>query len=207
MVQLPTWANEKRLRAMGYHLIAGIDEVGRGALAGPVVAAAVILPLRLRAPWLKSVRDSKQLTPSQREALFPLIMKAAVATGIGIVPAEKIDTQGIVPATRQAMCLAVNQLSCTPDFLLIDALDLPALLFPQESLIRGDCLCFSISCASILAKVSRDRIMKELDALCPGYGFKEHKGYGTREHLSCLSRLGPCIVHRRSFAPVKGLLR
>lgn len=207
MVQSPTRAKEKKLAAAGYHLIAGIDEVGRGALAGPVVAAAVILPPRLKAPWLKLVRDSKQLSSSQREALFPPIEQAAMARGIGIVPAEEIDTEGIVAATRRAMCLAVNQLSCAADFLLIDALDLPALPIPQESLIRGDCLCFSISCASILAKVTRDRIMREMDTLYPGYGFQQHKGYGTEEHLSSLRRLGPSPVHRRSFAPVKELLR
>lgn len=207
MVQSPTRAKERKLAAAGYHLIAGIDEVGRGALAGPVVAAAVILPPRLKAPWLKLVRDSKQLSSSQREALFPLIEQAAVARGIGIVPAEEIDTEGIVAATRRAMCLAVNQLSCAADFLLIDALDLPALPIPQKSLIRGDCLCFSISCASILAKVTRDRLMREMDTLYPGYGFQQHKGYGTEEHLSSLRRLGPLPVHRRSFAPVKELLR
>lgn len=204
--QLPTRARERKLAAAGYHLIAGIDEVGRGALAGPVVAAAVILPCRLKAPWLKAVRDSKQLTSSQRETLFPLIRNAAVTAGIGIVPAEEIDTLGIVPATRQAMCLAVNQLSCPPDFLLIDALELP-LSIPQESLIKGDCLCFSISCASILAKVTRDRLMEELDALYLGYGFKRHKGYGTKEHLASLRQWGPSSVHRRSFAPVGELLR
>ncbi len=202
-----TLAEERRLPGQGYRLIAGIDEVGRGALAGPVVAAAVVLPRGLRAPWLAQVRDSKELTPAQRERLSALIQEATAAVGIGWVSAEAIDAQGIVPATRLAMARAVEQVSPSPDFLLIDALRLPALSQPQLSLVRGDKLCPSISCASIVAKVARDRLMREMDGVYPGYGFVRNKGYGTGFHLSSLLEQGACPIHRRSFAPVAVSLR
>jgi ribonuclease HII len=206
MARRPTWAEERRLHRQGYQLIAGIDEVGRGALAGPVVAAAIVLPKALKVPWLAQVRDSKELTPARRERLFAPIQEVARAVGIGVVPAEAIDALGIVAATRLAMSQAIEQLSPPPDFLLIDALKLPALALPQKALVRGDKLCLSISCASIVAKVTRDRMMREMDGRYPGYGFARHKGYGTGGHLSSLRELGACPIHRRSFAPVaKGL--
>jgi ribonuclease HII len=166
------------------------------------MAAAVVLPLGSSFPWLKLVRDSKQLSPRQRERVFDHLKRAGVAFGLGSVPHATIDRVGIVEATRTAMARAVEALPTRPDFLLIDALSLPEVDLPQKGIVRGDQLSYSIACASILAKVSRDRQMIELDGLYPGYGLARHKGYGTRQHLQCLLRLGPCAIHRRSFAPV-----
>jgi len=205
MMNLPTFDQEAALQAQGYRLIAGVDEVGRGALAGPVMAAAVILPLGVDFPWLGSVRDSKQLSPKQRERVFDLVQRAGIPFGLGSVPHATIDEVGIVQATRMAMAQAVDSLPSRPDFLLVDALSLPEVDLPQKGIIRGDQLSFSIACASIMAKVSRDRQMMELDGMYPGYGLARHKGYGTRQHLQCLGQLGPCAIHRRSFAPVWGL--
>ena len=204
-MKLPTFDQEAALQAQGYRLIAGVDEVGRGALAGPVMAAAVILPLGVDFPWLGSVRDSKQLSPKQRERVFDLVQRAGIPFGLGSVPHATIDEVGIVQATRMAMAQAVDSLPSRPDFLLVDALSLPEVDLPQKGIIRGDQLSFSIACASIMAKVSRDRQMMELDGVYPGYGLARHKGYGTRQHLQCLGQLGPCAIHRRSFAPVWGL--
>jgi ribonuclease HII len=153
------------------------------------------------------VRDSKQLTPRQRERLYPIIVSAALAVGVGSVPPDGIDELGIVPATRQAMGLAIAQLYLPPDFLLIDFLNLPRLSIPQKSITHGDALSFSIAAASIVAKVSRDRWMVQLDARYPGYGFARHKGYGTRQHREALVRLGPAPVHRLSYAPMKLMLQ
>ena len=205
MMKLPTFDQEHALQDRGYRLVAGVDEVGRGALAGPVMAAAVILPLGSDFPWLKLVRDSKQLSPRQRERVFDLVRSAGIPFGLGSVPHATIDRVGIVRATRMAMAEAVQALPSRPDFLLIDALSLPEVELPQKGIVRGDQLSFSIACASIVAKVSRDRQMTELDGVYPGYGLARHKGYGTRQHLQCLGRLGPCAIHRRSFAPVLGL--
>ena len=204
-MNLPTFDQEAALQAQGYRLIAGVDEVGRGALAGPVMAAAVILPLGVDFPWLGSVRDSKQLSPKQRERVFDQVQRAGIPFGLGSVPHATIDEVGIVQATRMAMAQAVESLPSRPDFLLVDALSLPEVDLPQKGIIRGDQLSFSIACASIMAKVSRDRQMMELDGMYPGYGLARHKGYGTRQHLQCLGQLGPCAIHRRSFAPVWGL--
>ncbi len=205
MMKLPTFDQEHALQAWGYRLVAGVDEVGRGALAGPVMAAAVILPLGADFPWLKLVRDSKQLSPRQRERVFDLVQDAGISFGLGSVPHATIDEVGIVKATRMAMAQAVGALPSRPDFLLIDALSLPEIDLPQKGIVRGDQLSFSIACASIVAKVSRDRQMTDLDSVYPGYGLARHKGYGTRQHLQCLGQLGPCAIHRRSFAPVLGL--
>jgi ribonuclease HII len=205
MTKLPTFDEEERLQSQGFRLVAGVDEVGRGALAGPVMAAAVILPLGADFPWLKLVRDSKQLSPRQRERVFDLVRGAGVLFGLGSVPHATIDDVGIVKATRMAMAQAVEALPSRPDFLLIDALSLPEVDLPQKGIIRGDQLSFSVACASIVAKVSRDRQMTELDGVYPGYGLARHKGYGTRQHLQCLCQMGPCAIHRRSFAPVLGL--
>lgn len=200
---IPTFAEEKALQAQGYRLIAGVDEVGRGALAGPVAAAAVILPLRLRAAWLKEVRDSKLLDPARREKLSGHIHKVAVSIGVGMVSSRVIDSQGIVKATYRAMRLAIKQLSPPAETLLIDYFRLPGVRLPQKGVVDGDSLCLSIACASIVAKVARDHLMVELDNTYRGYGLAGHKGYGTEEHLACLQRLGPCPIHRRSFSPVK----
>jgi ribonuclease HII len=169
------------------------------------MAAAVVLPLSADLPWLRLVRDSKQLSPKQRERVFDLVQRAGIPFGLGSVPHATIDEVGIVQATRMAMAQAVESLPSRPDFLLVDALSLPEVDLPQKGIIRGDQLSFSIACASIVAKVSRDRQMMELDGMYPGYGLARHKGYGTRQHLQCLGQLGPCAIHRRSFAPVLGL--
>ncbi len=206
MAQIPSFTEEKALEAQGYQYIAGIDEVGRGALAGPVVAAAVILPGHIDAPWLDQIRDSKQLTPAKRQLLFPQIREIAISIGIGIIHNEVIDTQGIIKATRLAMKSAIDQLSPPAQSLLIDYMRLPDVSLPQKGIKNGDSLCFSIACASIVAKVTRDRLMIKLDKVHPGYGLAQHKGYGTREHLICLRKLGPSPIHRRSFQPVKTII-
>ena len=206
MSQLPSFVEEKVHEAQGYRRVAGIDEAGRGPLAGPVVAAAVILPCDMDAPWLNLVRDSKQLSQSRRELLFHHIHEVATGIGIGLVQSEVIDDLGIVKATRLAMKLAIDQLQPPPESLLIDYMSLPEVKLPQKGITRGDSLCFSIACASIIAKVTRDHLMVELDRTYPGYRLANHKGYGTREHFACLRRLGPSPIHRRSFKPVKQML-
>jgi len=205
--QIPSFAEERILEAQGYQHIAGIDEAGRGALAGPVVAAAVILPCHVDVPWLNLVKDSKQLSPAKRELLFPYIHKIAVATGIGLASHEVIDTNGIIKATQSAMRSAIDQLSPPPETLLIDYMHLPDVELPQKGITKGDSLCFSIACASIIAKVTRDHLMMELDKVYPGYELARHKGYGTEKHLACLYRLGPSPIHRQSFRPVKDMIK
>jgi len=199
---MPSFIEEERLAAQGYHLIAGVDEAGRGALAGPVVAAAVILPVSLDAASLDGVRDSKLLSPAKRERLSRHIQEVAIAVGIGEAPHSLVDGQGIIKATRLAMKRAIERLSPFPESLLIDYMRLPDVNLHQKGITHGDDLCFSIACASIVAKVARDRMMVEFDRLYPGYGLAQHKGYGTRQHVACLSRLGACPIHRRSFRPV-----
>lgn len=203
---IPSFVEEEEMAARGYRLVAGVDESGRGPLAGPVVAAAVILPAPLNAPELASVRDSKLLKPRQRETLYRHIRATAISVGIGVINNQVIDDQGIIQATRLAMKMAVEQLAPPPESLLIDYLRLPELPYPQEGIKFGDRLCFSIACASIIAKVTRDRIMVGLDKAYPGYQLARHKGYGTAGHLACLRRLGPSPVHRRSFQPVKDVI-
>jgi len=198
----PSLLEEKELVALGYSLIAGVDEAGRGALAGPVVAAAVILPPSPRFKWLKLVRDSKELRQARRESLFDQIQQDAVAVSVGIIAPQTIDVIGIVNATRIAMCHAIEQLATPPDYILIDFLKLPQLRISQKAIVRGDKLCLSIACASIIAKVTRDRIMVELDGQHPGYGLADHKGYGTEKHVAYLQQNGPSPIHRHSFAPV-----
>ncbi|MBN1643480.1 MAG: ribonuclease HII [Dehalococcoidales bacterium] len=204
-VRRPTFIEEKNQRRCGYRNVAGIDEAGRGPLAGPVVAAAVILPPDFEADWKHLVNDSKQLTASVRETLFDCISDMALSIGVGLADVGVIDSRGIVKATRLAMKRAVEQLEPPPDYLLIDYMVLPEVRLPQKGITHGDCLCFSIACASIIAKVTRDRLMIELSQTYPEYKFDEHKGYGTRGHLECLRRLGPSPIHRRSFQPVKEL--
>jgi ribonuclease HII len=201
--QIPSFAEEKLLEAMGYRLIAGVDEVGRGALVGPVVAAAVILPGHVNTPWMDRVRESKQLNPATRELLFDCIQEIALSVGIGTSAPEVIDAQGIAEATRLAMKSAIGQLVPQPQYLLIDYVRLPEVKLPQKGITDGDSLCFSIACASVVAKVTRDRLMAEFDRIYPGYGFAKHKGYGTKAHLACLRQLGPCPIHRQSFQPVR----
>lgn len=199
---------ERELWTAGYRWLAGLDEAGRGAWAGPVVAAAVILPPDRSGlvSILHEVDDSKVLTPRKREALFPLICETSLAVGIGMASAQFIDACGIVKATQQAMLMAVCNLPLVPCYLLIDALKLPDTDIPQRSLIKGDARVLSIAAASILAKVFRDRLMIALDRYQPGYGFAAHKGYGTPAHRAALQRLGPCPAHRLSFAPLRGIV-
>jgi ribonuclease HII len=199
---------ERELWALGYRWVAGLDEAGRGSWAGPVVAAAVVLPPERTdlAEALDGVRDSKQLTPRQRETLFPIVLHAALAVGIGLGSPGFIDRHGIVPATRRAMHMAVRNLSLVPDHLLIDALRLPDLDVPQRGMIHGDALVLSIAAASIVAKVFRDRVMIALELYHPGYGFASHKGYGVPAHVAALACLGPCPAHRMSFAPLREFL-
>jgi ribonuclease HII len=205
MSQLPNLDYEDKLKLQGYQFIAGVDEAGRGALAGPVVAGAVILP-QGHPPWFKLVRDSKELSPKKREFLFDLIGREAIATGVGIVSRQVIDTVNILEATKIAMMQAVERLPRQPQFLLIDRLTLPRCFILQKGITRGDKLCLSIACASIIAKVTRDHIMEEFDKVYPGYGLARHKGYGTREHISRLRQRGPTAIHRLSFAPVKDVI-
>ncbi len=204
---VPTFAEEEALIAQGYRYIAGVDEVGCGALAGPLVAAAVILPYPFKAPWLKRVRDSKLLTPVIREELSEYIREIAITTGIGMVSHEFVDSKGLTRARRRAMKLAIDQLLPHPQTLLIDYFRIPGVKLPQKSVVNGDSLCFSIACASIIGKVARDRLMVELDDEYPGYGLAQHKGYGTEQHLDFLRRLGPSPIHRMSFQPVRDAAR
>jgi len=189
----------------GYYLIAGIDEVGRGCLAGPVVAGAVIMPRGRYPAWFRKVRDSKLLTPEQREKLSPLIHETAISVGTGVVDSELIDSLGMTRAVQRAMKIATEKLLPHPEYALIDYMTVPDLSIPHKGVVNGDTLCFSIACASIVAKVFRDHLMVELDKKYPGYGFAQHKGYGTREHVACLRKLGPSKIHRRLFQPVQNL--
>lgn len=194
---------EREYWQAGRRYVAGLDEAGRGAWAGPVVAGAVILPACNDVPaTLRDVADSKLLSARKRDELFDIITQYALSFGVGFVLAEEIDRVGIVPATQRAMRAAIESLHFVPQALLIDALHLPRVECPQMAIIRGDQLSLSIAAASIVAKVTRDRWMQARDADYAGYGFGQHKGYGTPQHRAALSVLGPCPIHRRSFAPV-----
>ncbi|MBS9335964.1 ribonuclease HII [Fructobacillus papyrifericola] len=196
------FAFESELWEQGFQAIAGVDEVGRGPLAGPVVAAAVILPADFDA---YGVIDSKQLSEKVRDELVAHIKKDAIAYGVGVVSAERIDEINIYEASREAMKEAILAMQVPADYLLVDAMvvDLP---LPQQKLIKGDARSNSIGAASILAKVTRDALMVKYDEQYPGYGFAQNDGYGTKAHLAGLAKLGPCPIHRRTFAPVKKLL-
>lgn len=176
--------------------ICGIDEAGRGPLAGPVVAAAVILPKGLKIPYLN---DSKQLSAKRREELFDIIMEKALAVGVGVASPERIDEINILQATYEAMRQAVAELKVKPQILLNDAVYIPGLDLPQEKIIKGDEKSLSIAAASVIAKVTRDRMMKAYHEIFPEYGFDKHKGYGSKEHIAMIQTLGPCPIHRRSF--------
>ncbi len=195
--------------AQGVTRIAGLDEAGRGPWAGPVVAAAVILPAqRPDLPsLLDGVRDSKECSPEQREALFPVVWRVAVAAGIGAASPREVEELNVVGATRLAMMRALACLRVAPDALLIDGkrlrLDTP---LPQQSLLAGDRHSLSVAAASILAKVSRDRMMREAHKDYPQYGFGQHKGYGTAQHQAALETCGPCLLHRRTYGPIRALL-
>lgn len=194
------FAHDKALREQGFFVLAGVDEAGRGPLAGPVVAAAVILP---PTEIIDGVRDSKTVPEREREMLFARITAAAENYGIGIIDADEIDRTDILQATRAAMMTALNQLARDPDLVLIDAVRLSSLAVEQRSIIRGDATSASIAAASIIAKVTRDRLMAEYHEQYPQYGFNRHKGYGTKDHISCIRKYGPCPIHRMSFDQVR----
>lgn len=196
----PTDDFETEARRCGYRRVAGLDEAGRGPLAGPVVAAAVIFPTRIR---LAGLDDSKQLTEPERDRLYDAIMQRALAVGVGSANEREIDSLNILEATRLAMRRAVETIVPPPDFLLTDAVTVPCFHLPQRPIIKGDGLSISIAAASIIAKVIRDRFMRELHRRYPQYNFLAHKGYGTEEHLRRLAEYGPCPIHRRSFRPVR----
>jgi ribonuclease HII len=194
--------HERELRLAGFRRIAGLDEVGRGSLAGPVVAAAVILPERHR---IKGLRDSKVVPRKRREALYELILDRA-EVGVGCIEVDVIDAINILQATKLAMREALARLGQPADHLVIDALTLREVALPQRAIIDGDAISASIAAASIVAKVTRDRICDELDERYPAYGFTRNKGYGTRFHYDALMSEGPCAWHRRSFAPIRMML-
>lgn len=192
---------EKEFFARGFRLIAGVDEVGRGALAGPVVTAAVILNPD---DPIAGIRDSKQLSPSRREALDGEIRKRAIAWSIDFIGNDDVDRINVLEATRVSMGRAVRRLSVAPELLLTDAMELDLLDIPLVSLIKGDARSNCVGAASIIAKVHRDRWMCRAALIFPAYEFERHKGYGTQRHLEIISRLGPCPLHRRSFKPLSG---
>ena len=202
---MPDFSRERRLHQQGYSLVAGVDEAGRGPLAGPVVAAAVILSPDLSGnePWLGLLDDSKRLSPAQRENVVQLLHEHALAIGVGQVSSEEIDRQGIGAANIQAMLTAVANLQRRPAFLLLDFVYLKECAYPFEPVVKGDQLSYSIAAASNVAKVTRDRWMQEADGRYPGYSFAQNKGYPTAHHLARLRELGPCDIHRRSYAPVR----
>ncbi|HNT29890.1 MAG TPA: ribonuclease HII [bacterium] len=219
---MPSCKQEQLLWAKGFLHIAGVDEAGRGPWAGPVVAGAVILPTRCDETVLQGLTDSKLLSEKQRDRWFEVIKRLALAVGTGLASAREIDQLGIVPATKKAMLTAIARLETPAQYLLIDALkfqetdldllaqetreQLKPLMRAQVYFIKGELMSYSIAAASIIAKVSRDRIMAELDRRYPRYGFARHKGYGTKEHQKALLTYGPCPEHRASFRPIKQLL-
>lgn len=191
------------MRASGWIRVAGVDEAGRGPLAGPVVAAAVVLPSGVE---LEGLRDSKCIPEPVRERLYSQLLEVALAWSVSVVSATEIDQVNILRATHLAMARALTQLRPGVDGALVDGLPVHGLPCPHHALVQGDARCISIAAASVLAKVTRDRLMQNLDLEYPGYGFARHKGYGTRDHLRALRELGPSPIHRRSFRPVAELI-
>jgi ribonuclease HII len=192
---------EKPFFDQGFQIIAGVDEAGRGPLAGPVVAAACIIPPSL---FLEGIADSKKLSPKQRKALYQrLTTHPEIEVAVGVVDHETIDRLNILQASLQAMVIAVNQLSTPPDFLLIDGNQLPPISLPSKAIVKGDALSQSIGAASIIAKHYRDQMMEAFHHEWPEYGFIKHKGYGTKTHREAIEKYGPCPIHRRSFEPIK----
>lgn len=200
----PTLVHERAALRDGHSVIAGVDEVGRGSWAGPVVAAAVILPLARRglARTLETVHDSKQLSPQQRSAAFDAIVAGGALVSLGWASHHVIDRDGLAFANRRAMCRAIAGLSTVPDIVLLDHFGLPECALVQECITHGDAECLSIAAASIVAKVFRDNWMNRCDRRFPGYGFSQHKGYGTAGHRAALAELGISPLHRRSFGPI-----
>ena len=204
-----TQAEERALWEAEYAIVAGVDEVGRGPLAGPVVAAAVVLPnlADVEEPELHLVRDSKTLSEKQRERAAQVVRRIAVGVAIGEAPADAVDEMGIIPATRRAMRRALDGLPVAPNHLIVDGKAcIDWRLTPCVALVKADMLCSAVAAASIVAKVHRDAIMREMDARYPGYGFAAHKGYASASHVRALERLGPSPIHRRSFSPLRTAL-
>ena len=192
---------EQNLYDEGNKLICGIDEAGRGPLAGPVVVGAVVMKPDSKLEW---VNDSKKVTEKRREILYDRIIEESLAWGVGIVSWDEIDDLNILNATKKGLTIAIKQvvdkLQAKPDIVLVDALrEIDTLGIPYQSIIKGDATCYSIACSSIIAKVTRDRIMREYDDAFPEYGFAKHKGYGTKEHIEAIKKYGPCLIHRKSF--------
>ena len=199
MTEVNLYKYEEELYDRGYKQICGIDEAGRGPLAGPICVAACILPPFLR---IEGINDSKQLTEKKREALYKIIVKQALAYSIVFISEKDVDELNIYQATKKGMLQCIKELKLEPDYVLIDAMPLGELEIEHNSIIHGDALSASVAAASILAKVSRDHYMEKMDIKYPNYGFKKHKGYGTKEHLAALEKYGPCKIHRKTFAPV-----
>jgi ribonuclease HII len=205
--QFPDFSIENEIANGARLLIAGVDEVGRGTLAGPVVAGAAILPGPVPAEYVRIVNDSKVLTAAQRQRAFDWLIGWCIGYGVGACTADEIDSIGIVPATRLAMSRAIAELDPQPDHLLIDAVELHSVPIPQTSIVRADSRSQNVAAASIIAKVTRDRLMATIfESDYPGYGFAEHKGYGTTMHMAALKELGVSPIHRRSFKPVSDIL-
>ncbi len=188
---------EKQLREKGFKAICGIDEAGRGPLAGPVVVASVIMPEN---SMIEGVNDSKKISEKKREKLYDQILEEAISYGVGIIGQDEIDEINILNATKKALTLSLKELTTKPDLIIVDALThIDTMGIPYESIIKGDAKCYSIASASIIAKVTRDRIMREWDSVYPEYGFIQHKGYGTAKHISAIKEYGLCPIHRKSF--------
>lgn len=188
---------DKEFYDKGVKYVAGIDEAGRGPLAGPVVVAAVILP---QDSMIEGINDSKKISEAKREKLYEIIIKEAISYGVGIIYQEEIDEINILQATKKGLTEAIKQMSIKPNIIMVDALSgIDTLGIPYKSIIKGDAKCYSIAAASIVAKVTRDRIMREWDKVYPEYGFESHKGYGTAKHIAAIKEYGPCPIHRRSF--------
>lgn len=198
------WEYEKKAVNDGFSFIAGVDEAGRGPLAGPVVSAAVIFPYECD---IVGIRDSKTLTPRKRDSLYGLIYEQALSIGVGIVDTEEIDRVNILQASLHSMAIAVDNLSCRPEFLLIDGKFEIDSNVPQKTIVKGDAKSVSVGAASIIAKVTRDRLMERYHQMYPLFGFAQHKGYPTRLHREAIRRFGPCPIHRRSFRGVKEYVR
>ena len=195
LINLKQYENE--LRNKGYKYICGIDEAGRGPLAGPVVVASVIMPEN---SMIEGINDSKKVSEKKREKLYDLILEEAISYGVGIIGQDEIDEINILNATKKGLTVSLKELTQKPDLIIVDALtNIDTLGTPYESIIKGDAKCYSISAASIIAKVTRDRIMREWDKIYPQYGFAQHKGYGTSAHISSIKEYGPCPLHRKTF--------
>ena len=188
---------ENQLRSKGFEFICGIDEAGRGPLAGPVVVASVIMPAD---SIIEGVNDSKKVSEKKREKLYDLILEEAISYGVGIIGQDEIDDINILNATKKGLTMSLKELDKKPDLIIVDALThIDTLGIPYESIIKGDAKCYSIAAASIIAKVTRDRIMREWDKVYPQYGFEKHKGYGTAAHIAAIKEYGLCPIHRKSF--------